>query len=115
MSKNRKSRTSSFSLGKDNKAKELPTPDEINKTVAKATNQKTELKKEEEEKVKRIPFTTALTPENRAMLETASHLGRGSVADILNTAIEQYFKEVAPVSNPEMYKIFLKIYQAKAK
>ncbi len=66
-------------------------------------------------KRKRIPFTTALTPENRALLETASHEGSGSVADVLNGAIEHYFEYVNQIKNTEMKAIFLKIYEAKAK
>jgi hypothetical protein len=110
MAKKKRSRTSDFSLGNDNLSGNLPSKEQINSVVAKATNQEIEA-----EKKKRIPFTTALTPENRAMLEAASHEGRGGVADILNLAIEHYFEQIAPVKNLEMQKIFLKIYSSKAK
>jgi len=112
MAKKKRSRTNKFSLADNKSTGKLPSKEEINKTVAKATQQEPE---DKTEKVKRIPFTTALTPENRALLETASHQGRGSVADILNFALKHYFEEVAPAKNPEMMKIFLKIYEAKAK
>ena len=107
MAKKKRSRTSDFSLGDNKDLGALPSKDLINTVVAKATEQDPV----EVEKKKRIPFTTALTPENRALLETASHEGRGGVADILNLAIEHYFKDIAPISNNEMKKIFLKIYR----
>ena len=111
MAKKKRSRTSDFSLGKDKKSGTLPTIEEINSVVAKATDQKSS----DSEKKKRIPFTTALSPENRALLETASHEGHGGVADILNLAIKHYFEQVAPIKNSEMKKIFLKIYESKSK
>lgn len=110
MAKKKRSRTSDFSFGDDKLSGNLPSKEQINTVVAKATNQEVEA-----EKKKRIPFTTALTPENRAMLEAASHEGRGGVADILNLALEHYFEQIAPVNNMEMQKIFLKIYSSKAK
>lgn len=110
MAKKKRSRTSDFSLGKSTPSGNLPSKDQINSAVAKATDQTIET-----EKKKRIPFTTALTPENRAMLEAASHEGRGGVADILNLALEHYFEQIAPVKNLEMQKVFLKIYASKAK
>jgi len=111
MAKKKRSRTSDFSLGDTKKIANLPSIDEINSAVAKATEQV----KGPVSRNKRIPFTTALSPENRALLETASHEGRGGVADILNLAIQHYFEQVAPVTNIEMQKIFLKIYQSKSK
>jgi hypothetical protein len=112
MAKKKRSRTSDFSLGNDKISGGLPSKEQINSVVAKATDQVIET---EAEKKKRIPFTTALTPENRALLEAASHEGRGGVADILNIAIEHYFEQVAPVKNLEMQKVFLKIYSSKTK
>ncbi len=109
MAKKKRSRTSDFSLGNNKELGALPTKDQINSVVAKATKQ------EVVEKKKRIPLTTALSPQNRALLETASHEGRGSVADILNLAIQHYFEHIAPISNTEMKKVFLKIYESKAK
>ena len=111
MAKKKRSRTSDFNLGRGKKTGALPSIDEINSAVAKATDQK----RIESEMKKRIPFTTALSPENRALLETASHEGRGGVADILNLAIKHYFEQVAPVKNSEMKKVFLKIYESKSK
>ena len=111
MAKKKRSRTSDFTLGKNKELGALPTKDQINSVVAKATEQK----EVEAQKKKRIPFTTALSPENRALLETASHEGRGGVADILNLAIEHYFENIAPIKNAEMKKTFLKIYESKAK
>ena len=110
MAKKKRSRTSDFSLGKNMPIGGLPTKESINKTIAEATQQDSTPARE-----KRIPFTTALTPVNRALLETAAHEGRGSVADVLNRALEHYFKETAPVLNKEMEAIFTKIYQSKIK
>lgn len=112
MAKKKRSRTADFSLGKNTPVGGLPTKESINKTIAKATQQEEDLQTEQK---KRIPFTTALTPVNRALLETAAHEGRGSVADVLNRALEHYFKETAPVLNKEMEAIFTKIYQSKVK
>ena len=111
MAKQKRSRTSDFSLGKTSPIGNLPTKEEIDATVAKVSA--TPL--EESKNQKRIPFTTALTPANRAALETASYDGRGSVADILNLALDHYFSHVAPVQNKEMEAVFLKIYRAKQK
>lgn len=111
MAKKKRSRTSDFSLGNKNSSGDLPTKEQIDSVVAKATEQQLP----ETDRKKRIPFTTALTPENRALLEAASHEGRGGVADILNLAIDHYFYQVAPVKNSEMMKVFLKIYRSKAK
>lgn len=110
MAKNKRSRTSGFNLGADPKKGSLPSKKEINKTVAKVTTGEPI-----EEKVKRIPFTTALTPQNRAYLETASHEKKEAVADILNKAITHYFENIAPTHNKEMMTIFLKIYESKTK
>lgn len=116
MAKIKRSRTSDFSLGDSKDLGTLPSKELINSVVAKATEQK-QLEQEAEEikKDKRIPFTTALTPENRALLETASHEGRGNIADMLNFMIANYFEKIAPIQNTEMKKVFLKIYESKAK
>lgn len=111
MDKNKKSRTSNFKLGKTSKA-ELPSNDEINKVVAKITDKNIET---ETKKVKRIPFTTAINPDNRAYLEAASHEGRGSVADILNFIISNYFTEINPIVDKEILSIYKKIYKTKKK
>lgn len=113
MAKSKRSRTSDFSLGDNKDLGTLPSKELINSVVAKATEQKQEV--EETKKDRRIPFTTALTPENRALLETASHEGRGNIADILNFMIGNYFEKIAPIQNPEMKKVFLKIYESKTK
>lgn len=107
MAKKKRSRTSDFSLGKSLPKDGLPSKEEIDATVAKVSQL--------EQSDKRIPFTTALTPANRAALETASYDGRGSVADVLNKALEHYFSVVAPLHNKEMEAVFLKIYRSKQK
>lgn len=107
----RRSKTSDFSLELKSKQKgKLPSKEEIDQTIEEAkktSNTKT--------KVKRIPFTTALTPENRASLEAAAYEGSESIADILNNAITYYFEQVKPLQDPEMKKMFLKLFQKKAK
>ncbi len=109
MAKKKRSRTSDFSLGKQLPKGSLPSKEEIDATVSKVSHVDTP------KTVKRIPFTTALTPANRAALETASYDGRGSVADVLNKALAHYFSTVAPVHNKEMEAVFLKIYRSKQK
>lgn len=109
MAKKKRSRTSDFSLGNQLPKGSLPSKEEIDATVAKVSAVEPPVTD------KRIPFTTALTPANRAALETASYDGRGSVADILNKALEYYFSAVEPVHNKEMEAVFLKIYRSKQK
>lgn len=107
----RRSKTSDFSLELKSKKKgKLPSKEEIDKTIEEAKNPVPQQKK-----VKRIPFTTALTPENRATLEAAAHEGTESIADILNKAIAHYFEQVQPLQDPEMQEMFLKLFQKKAK
>ena len=114
MSKKR-SKTSNFSLELGNKESgKLPTKEEIEKTIAKAVESVDESEKEQI-KVKRIPFTTALTPENRAILEAAAHEGKDSVADILNIAVAYYFEHVKPLEDEGMKSVFLKIFEKKVK
>lgn len=114
MSKKR-SKTSNFSLELGTKETgKLPTKEEIEKTIAKASEQE-EVLEETVPKVKRIPFTTALTPENRALLEAAAHEGKDAVADILNTAIAHYFEHVNPLEDEGMKDVFLKIFEKKTK
>ena len=115
MSKKR-SKTSNFSLELGTKETgKLPTKEEIEKTIAKASEQEEEIFKETVPKTKRIPFTTALTPENRALLEAAAHEGKDSMADILNVAISYYFEHVNPLEDEGMKDVFLKIFEKKAK
>lgn len=107
MAKRKRSKTGDLDLNFS--SGNLPSKEEITSNMATINEEKTPLKR------KRIPFTTALTPNHRALLETASHEGSGSIADILNEAIEHYFEHVRPLKNAEMKAIFLKIYEAKAK
>lgn len=137
MSKERKSRTAGF-LNLDNSPK-LPTPEEVNKVIGEVTG-----KVEEPAKVisppkpiptpkvqkaskptkvaakiidgeqRRVPLTTAVTPEIRAKLEVAAHSSDFSVADILNKALENYFDN-SPVADKEMLKTFTSIFAKKAK
>ena len=115
MSKKR-SKTSNFSLELGTKETgKLPTKEEIEKTIAKASEQEEEIFKETVPKTKRLAFNTALTPENRALLEAAAHEGKDAVADILNTAIAHYFEHVNPLEDEGMKDVFLKIFEKKAK
>ena len=106
----KKSRTSNFSLDLNTKKSGgLPNSEEVEKTIAKATDkEKKTLKK------KKIPFTTAITPENRAILEVLAMEKNLNIADILETALEDYFK-THPLESTEMKDVFLKIYQKKLK
>lgn len=109
MIKKKKSRSAAFSLGDTSSKGALPTKEEVLKTVEKVTPKSTA------KKAKRIPFTTALTPQNRALLETASHQSQQAIADILNEAIGYYFEEKRPINNEAMLATFLKIYSNKSK
>lgn len=113
MSKKR-SKTSDFSLEWGKESGKLPTKEEIEKTIAKASEQE-DNKKTETPKAKRIPFTTALSPENRALLEAAAHEGKETVADLLNMAVAYYFEQVRPIQNEDMKTVFLQIFEKKAK
>jgi hypothetical protein len=125
MSKKR-SRTGNFSLELNTQNNgTLPTPEEIEQNIAKVTGSKIEEKASAQEKLlvepvlenksKRIPFTTALTPENRALLEAAAHEGKENVADLLNQAIEHFFKEVRPLQDKDLKEVFLKLFEKKVK
>lgn len=119
----KRSKTSKFSLELGNNTGSLPTPDDIEKTIAKATGKELKETSTSKESVakepiatdnkqrRRIPLTTAITPENRADLEVLVHSGKGSVADIINAALEHYFANVQPVEDNEMRAVFLKLFQ----
>jgi len=122
----KRSRTGNFSLELNTQNNgTLPTPEEIEANIAKVTDSKIEAKtlaKENlvvenitENKSKRIPFTTALTPENRALLEAAAHEGKENVADLLNQAIEHFFKVVRPLQDKDLKEVFLKLFEKKVR
>ncbi len=135
MAKKRKSRTAGFLNTQTNTP--LPTPEEVNKVVARVTGKE---KKEEQatpktvipksvissESVapapqpqpkteKRVPLTTAITPENRAKLEVASINGEGSVADLLNEALDYYFENILIIEDTALIETFKTIYARKVK
>lgn len=129
--KKRKSRTVGF-LNTQPSAK-LPSPDEVNKTIAKVTGKST-VKKETQPRYiqaqkttpepppppvvktqKRVPLTTAITPENRAKLEVASIHSKASVADMLNEALEHYFEHIVHIQDAGLVETFTAIYARKAK
>jgi hypothetical protein len=110
----KRSRTENFSLelNTHNTGKLLST-EEITETLNKAKGiVEPEVK---EKKEKRIPFTTALTPENRALLEAAAHEGKENVADLLNQAIEHYFTNVRPLKDQDLKNVFIKLFEKKLK
>lgn len=112
MSKKR-SKTSNFSLDLKKKVGgKLPSKEEVEKTIAKASG---EGKLNKKEKLKRIPFTTAITPEQRAILEAAAYEGDESIADLLSNALDHYFQEVRPLEDESMKDVFLKIFEKKLK
>ena len=147
MAKQRKSRTAGF-LKTQPEAK-LPSPDEVNQTIAKVTRKtpKTNAPKPkpptpkpkpiqqsskqryiqakpdlpEPEPIviikppKRVPLTTAISPENRAKLEVASIHSKESVADMINEALEHYFETVVLIQDQALIDTFKAIYARKAK
>ena len=66
-------------------------------------------------KEKRVPLTTAITPENRALLEVASLHSDASVADMLNEALTYYFTNLVKVQDQAQVEMFKQIYARKAK
>ena len=116
MAKQRKSRTQSFlNIKSTDNAQSLPSPEEVNKVIAKVTG-KEEVKSEQVQKsnvVKRVPLTTAITPENRARLEVTGINDELSVADVLNEALDHYFENVNPVKDQELVNTFIQIYSRK--
>ncbi|MFK7934903.1 MAG: hypothetical protein AB8G22_15445 [Saprospiraceae bacterium] len=66
-------------------------------------------------KEKRVPLTTAITPENRALLEVASLHSDASVADMLNEALNYYFTNLVHVQDQAQVEMFKQIYARKAK
>ncbi|MCO4820705.1 MAG: hypothetical protein KC469_01465 [Flavobacteriaceae bacterium] len=112
MSKKR-SKTSNFSLDlKKKTGGKLPSKEEVEKTISKVSGEEILQKKI---KPKRIPFTTAITPEQRATLEAATHEGDESIADLLANALDYYFQQVRPLGDENMKDVFLKIFEKKLK
>lgn len=66
-------------------------------------------------KEKRVPLTTAITPENRALLEVAALNSDASVADMLNAALQYYFSNLVIVQDQQQVEMFKQIYARKAK
>lgn len=66
-------------------------------------------------KEKRLPLTTAITPENRALLEVAALNSDASVADMLNAALQYYFSNLVIVQDQAQVEMFKQIYARKAK
>lgn len=134
MAKKRKSRTAGFLNTQPNA--DLPTPEQVNQVIARVTG-KQETSPEPTPKsvtpqikpvaapkvvietpksvIKRVPLTTAITPENRAKLEVASISGEGSVADLLNEALENYFENVLIIQDATLIETFKAIYARKVK
>lgn len=134
MTKRRKSRTAGF-LNTQNKTS-LPTPEEVNQVIARVTGKEEPAEKiipksvitpkvnppqeiipiaPEPKPSKRVPLTTAITPANRAKLEVASINGEGSVADLLNEALEYYFDNIVLIEDVALIETFKTIYARKVK
>ncbi len=108
MSKKR-SRTEDFNLELSSlENTNLPPKEEVEKTLALVGNNK-------EKSPKRIPFTTAISPENRATLEAAAQEREETVADLLNKALEHYFSQVQPLVNEDLKAVYLRVFQRKLK
>ena len=66
-------------------------------------------------KEKRVPLTTAITPENRALLEVAALNSDASVADMLNAALQYYFSNLVIIEDQAQVEMFKNIYARRAK
>lgn len=111
----KRSKTSNFSLNLGGNSGNLPSKEEIERNIAKATGKEVEPEKTEpaapKAKRSRVPFTTALTPELRATLEVAAREENTGVADILQKALEHYFQQVRPIEDTDLRDTFLKLFR----
>jgi hypothetical protein len=64
---------------------------------------------------RRVPLTTAITPELRAKLEVATMQYDMNVSDLLHEALDLYFNKVRPVTDLAMLETFTAVYGRKAK
>lgn len=107
----KRSKTGNFTLPAG--GGKLPTPEEIEQNLAKATGKEQtpqDTPPSPPKTRKRQPFTTALTLENRARLEAAARESDRSPADIVNAALEHYFQTVQPITDASLVDLFVKLY-----
>jgi hypothetical protein len=63
--------------------------------------------------LRRVPLTTAITPELRAKLEVAALHRQTTVSELLHDALNHYFEQVAPVTDESLVATFAKVYGKK--
>lgn len=86
MTKQRKLKTAGFRLNPP--LGQLPSADEVHQTLHELSGH------EPSAADRRIPFTTALSPRNRALLEVAASERGMAMADVVHDALERYFTGV---------------------
>jgi dethiobiotin synthetase len=86
MTKQQRSKTAGFKLSAT--GGKLPSPDDVEKTLHELSGAK------HEPEDKRIPFTTAISPHQRALLEVAAAEQDIAMADVLHAALNYYFKSI---------------------
>jgi hypothetical protein len=63
--------------------------------------------------LRRVPLTTAVTPELRAKLEVAALHRQMTVSELLHDALNHYFEQVAPVTDTNLVSTFAQVYGKK--
>jgi len=107
----KRSKTGNFRLGSpDEQPAALPPREEIERKLAQVGGQEP-LPEGETPRRQRRPFTTALTPENRAGLEALARNSQNSVADLVNAAVERFLQEANPPADPDLVHVFLKLFR----
>lgn len=107
MTKQQRSRTAGFKLSST--PGKLPSPDDVQKTLQALTGQDTDADE------KRIPFTTAISPGQRALLEVAAEEQHIAMADALQAALKHYFNHVYRVQDTALVDALQRKYARKAK
>jgi len=107
MTKQQRSKTAGFKLSAS--AGNLPSPHDVEKTLHELSGAKPEADE------KRIPFTTAISPNQRALLEVAAAEQDIAMADVLHTALNHYFKSVYNPRDTALADALERRYTRKAK
>ncbi len=93
-----------------------PTPVPAAPSVAKKvapTSQIPPILANEAATLRRVPLTTAITPELRAKLEVAALHRQTTVSELLHDALNHYFEQVAPVTDEGLVATFAQVYGKK--
>ena len=107
MTKQQRSRTAGFKL--TSTAGKLPSPHDVHKTLQALTTPDAPTDE------KRIPFTTAISPGQRALLEVAAEEQRLAMADVLHNALNHYFNHVYRIQDTALSDALQRKYTRKAK